>query len=248
MSIQIGNHTFKASIPDPNRIIRISCETDPNLSFNVDLGLNSLNTEATQYFDRIMLSSASRHYRVKYASNPAPLLTDNNIASLKFTNIRYSFTIYWSNDDDSDSVIVKDVNNRVVLEQTSLTIGSQALRELFIENFPVRARVNTACPRDEYDSILAITNEQYGESIDNVSFEEIDNDTGGAVDILDQIDNLIHDMTREYNIDIESLLSRFSNQAIEEEEEEEEIPPPYSEKPTVSLNGELPPSYYDSVA
>ncbi len=247
MYIQIGTHTFKASIPDPDGIIGISCETDPNLSFNVDLGLNSLNTEATQYFDRIMLSSNSTQHRVKYASNPSPLLSDNNIASLKFTNIRYSFTIYWSNDDDSDSVIVKDVNNRVVLEQTSLTIGSQALRELFIENFPVRARVNTACPRDEYDSILAITNEQYGESIDNVSFEEIDNDTGDAVDILDQIDNLIHEMTREYNIDIESLLSRFSNQA-NEEEEEEEIPPPYSEKPTVSLNGELPPSYYDSVA
>ena len=247
MSIQIGNHTFKASIPDPDGVIRISCETDPNLSFNVDLGLNSLNTEATQYFDRIMLSSNSTQHRVKYASNPSPLLSENNIASLKFTNIRYSFTIYWSNDDDSDSVIVKDVNNRVVLEQTSLTIGSQALRELFIENFPVRARVNTACPRDEYDSILAITNEQYGESIDNVSFEEIDNDTGGAVDILDQIDNLIHEMTREYNIDIESLLSRFSNQA-NEEEEEEEIPPPYSEKPSLSLNGELPPSYYDSVA
>ena len=247
MSIQIGNHTFKASIPDPDEVIRIFCETDPSLSFRVDLGVNSLNTEATHHFDRIMLSNNSRHYRVKYARNPSPLLSENNIASLKFTNIRNSVTIYWSNDNDRDAVVVKDVHNNVVLEKTGLSIGSQALRELFIENFPVRARVNTACPRDEYDSILAITNEQYGERIDDVTFEEINNDTGNAVDILDQIDNLIIEMSREYNLDIVSLLSRFAPQDSNVAEEEE-IPPPYSEKTYPPSYIELPPPSYNSVA
>ncbi len=247
MSIQIGTHTFKASIPDPDGVIRIFCETDPNLSFRVDLGVNSLNTEATQHFDRIMLSNSSRHYRIKYARNPSPLLSENNIASLKFTNIRNSFTIYWSNDNDSDTVVVKDVHNRTVLKKTGLSIGSQALRDLFIENFPVRARVNTSCPRDEYDSILAITNEQYGESIDNVTMEEINNDTGDAVDILDQIDNLIMEMTREYNIDIVTLLSRFSS-SDGEERNEEEIPPPYSEKTSPPSYLDIEPPSYSSVA
>ena len=247
MSIQIGTHTFKASIPDPDGVIRIFCETNPNLSFRVDLGVNSLNTEATRHLDSIMLSNSSRHYRVKYARNPRPLLLENNIASLKFTNIRNSFTIYWSNDADSDTVVVKDVHNRTILEKTGLSIGSQELRELFIENFPVRARVNTSCPRDEYDSILAITNEQYGESIDNVTFEDINNDTGDAVDILDQIDNLILEMTREYNIDIVTLLSRFST-SDSDEVEEEEIPPPYSEKASPPQYIELSPPSYNSVA
>ena len=247
MSIQIGNHTFKATVPDPDGVIRIFCETNPNISFRVDLGVYSLNTEATWHFDRIMLSSSSRHYRVKYANNPSPLLSENNIASLKFTNIRNSFTIYWSNDTDSDTVVVKDVHNRTILKKTGLSIGSPELRELFIENFPVRARVNTSCPRDEYDSILEITNEQYGESIDNVTFEDINNDTGDAVDILDQIDNLILEMTREYNIDIVTLLERFSD-SDSTEVEEEEIPPPYSEKASPPEYIELSPPSYNSVA
>lgn len=240
MPLIIRNQMFTTSLPDPNGNIRVTCLTNPALSFAVDLGNNAENAELSGYLDRILLSSTSNNYRYEQARNPGPLITGNLIGSMKFTNVRYSFGIYWSNDRNSDKVVVKDVLGNTIMEKTGLSIGSQELRDFFIENFPLRIRVNTSSLNDQYLAIMMTAAHHQSALINQVSYEEIENRTGVAPDILYSIDQIINDMRREYNIDVDALTEHFVN-GNSSTEEKPEVPPPYSEF-------EEPPSYNETCA
>jgi len=242
MPLTIGNNVFTTSLPDVDGLIRITCITDITLSFTVDLGLNSLNDEATRYFDGILLSSPSRDYRYEQARNPRPLLADGNIASMKFTNVRHSFTIYWSSEPNNDKVVVKDVLKNTLLEKTGLSIGSQNLRDFFVENFPLRIRINTSSLQDQYSAIITSASAYQGSNIDRISYEDIDTHTGMAPQVIQSVDDIIQNMRREYNLDIDVLTATFArNRRRRNTEEKEEVPPPYTEF-------EEPPSYNDTCA
>ena len=231
---------FTTSLPDPNGNVQVTCLTNPALSFAVDLGNNAENAELSGYLDRILLSSTSNNYRYEQARNPGPLITGNLIGSMKFTNVRYSFGIYWSNDRNSDKVVVKDVIGNTIMEKTGLSIGSQELRDFFLENFPLRIRVNTSSLNDQYLAIMMTAAHHQSALINQVSYEEIENRTGVAPDILYSIDQIINNMRREYNIDVDALTEHFVN-GNGSTEEKPEVPPPYSEF-------EEPPSYNETCA
>jgi len=231
---------FTTSLPDPNGNVQVTCLTNPALSFSVDLGNNAENAELSGYLDRILLSSTSNNYRYEQARNPGPLITGNLIGSMKFTNVRYSLGIYWSNFRNSDKVVVKDVIGNTIMEKTGLSIGSQELRDFFLENFPLRIRVNTSSLNDQYLAIMMTAAHHQSALINQVSYEEIENRTGVAPDILHSIDQIINDMRREYNIDVDALTEHFVN-GNGSTEEKPEVPPPYSEF-------EEPPSYNETCA
>lgn len=242
MPLTIGNNVFTTSLPDVDGLVMVTCLNDPNLSFTVDLGVNSLNDEAVRYFDRIMLSSPSREYRYEQARNPGPLLADGNIASMKFTNVRHSFTIYWSSEPNNDKVVIKDVLKNTLLEKTGLSIGSQNLRDFFVENFPLRLRINTSSLQDQYRAIITSASAYQGNNIDQISYEELENHSGMAPQVIQSVDDIIQNMRREYNLDLDVLTETFArNRRRRNTEEKEEVPPPYTKFVE-------PPSYNDACA
>ena len=240
MPLVIRNQMFTTSLPDPNGNIQVTCPTNPALSFVVDLGNNQENLALSGHLDRIMLSTTSNNYRYEHARNPGPLISGNLIGSMKFTNVRYSLGIYWSNSQNSDRVVVKDVLGNTIMERTGLSIGSGELRDFFIENFPLRVRINTSSLNDQYLAIMMTAAHHQSALINQVSYEEIENRTGVAPDILYSIDQIINDMRREYNIDVDALTEHFVN-GNGSTEEKPEVPPPYSEF-------EEPPSYNETCA
>lgn len=250
MPLTIKNQVFITSLPDVDGLITIVCLTNPELSFTLDLGINSLNDEATQHFDRILLSSPPAEYRYEQARNPGPLLAENHIASMKFTNVRHSFAIYWSNRENSDKVVVRDILKNTIMEKTGLSIGSQQLRDFFLENFPLRIRINTSSLQDQYLAIMSATSHHESALIEQVSYDEIHTNRGMAPQILQNIDRIITEMRREYNIDVDALTERFArdNTTLEEKEE---IPPPYTPPPytpTPYTPGDEPPAYNETCA
>ena len=225
MPLILANHMFTTSLPDINGNIMIVCVTDPKLSFTIDLGSDSLNNEAIRYFDRIMLSTTTPRYQ--QAHNPEPLISAGNIASMKFTNVQTSFTIYWSSIANNDKVVVTDVLGNKLLERTGLTIGNNSLRNFLVENFPLRIRINTSSLQNQYEAILTVAENQHGNAIDSISHEEIDTNTDEANRVLMNIDEVINNLARQYNFDIDALTERFVGED-DNEDDDNEIPPAYT--------------------
>jgi len=243
MPLTIKNQVFTTTLPDVDGNIMITCLTNPELSFTVNLGNDALNAEAIRHFDGIMLSSTTSEYRYEQARNPGPLLIENHIGSMKFTNVRYSFGIYWSNEANSDKVVVKDILGNKLLEKTGLSIGSQALRDFFLEYFPLRIRINTSSMNDQYNAIMTATTHHHAEIIRQTSISEIRTRTGMIPEIIQKVNAIIRQIRDEYHIDVSALeqhVARTRNQ----HEEVEEVPPPYSPQ----IIEEKPPPYNQSFA
>ncbi len=239
MSITVGNQTFTTSMPDVDGLVNVVCVTDPRLSFSVDLGTDRLNQLAIRYFDRIMLSTPSREHRHEQARAPGPLIEGGYIGSMKFTNVRFSFGIYWSQ-DNNDKIIITDILNNTILEKQGLTIGTQELRNFLCENFPLRMRINTSSIHDQYEAIMSVANQEYGHFIDEVSYHEIETHSGIVPQITRSVDEMINEMHRQYNIDIEAITNHYINEP--QERERTDIPPPYKESPEFV---DIPPPSYD---
>jgi len=87
---------------------------------------------------------------------------------------------------------------------------------------------------------MSATSHHESALIEQVSYDEIQTNRGMAPQILQNIDRIITEMRREYNIDVDALTERFArdNTTLEEKEE---IPPPYTP-------GDEPPAYNETCA